>query len=241
MYKGDIMSINRNLEPLKKITQGYLDDLSRQLESLLLTVYSDPDLQQRVAIDPKTKYRARLFIGPKDSEKLIHEYAMFITPEELHEYIMAKAHTLKSRGYERFCLEGKFIGHESGYNESDLKKRDSYPLELELAQTGIGYLISHPKYEDKATRLLSRLSAVAKLNHALEQTKKMTLVLEEQIKNTCQTCVENMPAWSERPFLDKLKDIMTLGIRYLFFHKNDARQFKEDIETASPHPNMKKP
>lgn len=240
MQAEGFMAINRNLEPLRKITKDYLADLSRQLDSLLLTVYSDPDLEQRGAIDPKTKYRARLFIAPKDSENLIHEYAMFITPKELHEYIMSKAHTLRSRGYQRFCLEGKSISHSTGYNEGDLKKRDRYPLELELAQTGIGYIISHPKYEGKANRLLSRLTAVAKLNQELVQTEKMTVALEKQIKDTCQICLKNKPAWSERPFLDKLKDFMTLGLRYLFFHKNDARQFKEDIENAPTH-SIKKP
>ena len=88
----------------------------------------------------------------------------------------------------------------------------------------------------RIVKLIARYQAINELNSKILNAQHLS---EEEItgaKANIQTCLNNKPDWSERPFLKKLADIFSFGLKPLyraFFSKE--KKFQETMEqTVTP-------
>lgn len=94
-----------------------------------------------------------------------------------------------------------------------------------------GSVVNKNNNTSKQDKLIARYTAITKLNDLFIQKAENNAPIEEadlsQAKETLKFCFENKPDWSERPFLQKLTDILSLGLKVLhrsFFSKENKAE-----------------
>lgn len=87
----------------------------------------------------------------------------------------------------------------------------------------------------KQTKLIKRYEAIAQLHEQIQGKSYLDEEMLEQARATLKICKENQPDWSERSFIQKLTDILSLGINpiYRSFFAQEALISKE-IEKNMP-------
>lgn len=88
-------------------------------------------------------------------------------------------------------------------------------------------------------KLITRYNAINDLDKKIRDIPNLDKEDLEFAKNAIKTCLSNKPDWSERPFLDKLTDVLSFGLKPLyrvFFSKE--KNFQESIDHAVNPPKM---
>lgn len=101
-----------------------------------------------------------------------------------------------------------------------------------------------PKVGNSRTqKLINRYIAINKLDSQLENKNTIDDEVKGFVTAAHQTCQENKPNWIERPFLDKLWDVLSLGIRVALRNRfSKEKQYAAELEEApklSPTPGLK--
>lgn len=68
----------------------------------------------------------------------------------------------------------------------------------------------------KQKKLMMRYEAMQKLDETIKEKPILSETDVQQAKAALQTCMNNKPDWSERPFLQKLTDLLSLGFKALY-------------------------
>ena len=88
-------------------------------------------------------------------------------------------------------------------------------------------------------KLINRYNAIVTLDIKIKDKVYITLDDIEYAKTTVTTCLKNKPTWSERPFLQQLTDVLSLGLKFLyreFFSKE--KDFQKKMEQAVNPPKI---
>ncbi|ARB92656.1 hypothetical protein [Legionella longbeachae] len=95
-------------------------------------------------------------------------------------------------------------------------------------------------FTPKQQKLINRYNAISGVNADFESKKELSEVEISTAKKALQTCLENKPEWSERPFLQKLTDVLSIGFKPLyraFFSKESKmeEQLDKQLDESTKH------
>ena len=123
----------------------------------------------------------------------------------------------------------------------DVAKNYQSHLENKLKEKGFNIpLKDMPEDISPITkRLITRYKTVLELNQKINDKENWNKHDVDFAKDKIKICLDNTPDWSERPYVQKLTDILTLGLKALFrsfFSKERALQntLEQSIETPKP-------
>jgi hypothetical protein len=113
-------------------------------------------------------------------------------------------------------------------------------LEKQLQQEGLP--ISAKASEAKTPmqeKLINRYQAITQLQEQIKEQKLLDLSNKASAKEALSTCLKNKPDWSERPFLVKLTDVLSLGIKpiYRAYFSKEAKM-EQDIQHTLSTPKL---
>lgn len=98
--------------------------------------------------------------------------------------------------------------------------------------------VNHSTYLNK---LVKRYEAIRTLNQNMHSKRRLQQQDFSDAQKAIKTCIDNKPTWPERPFIHKLIDLLSLGIKPLyrtFFSKED--EFKKTLDDYVDTPKMEK-
>lgn len=115
-------------------------------------------------------------------------------------------------------------------------------LENKLKENGVG--IPPPKEMPEETssmvkKMVTRYQAVLDLGEKIKDKESLTAGDMKFAKEQINKCLNNRPDWSERPFLQKLTDVLSIGIKPLyraFFSKE--KELQKTMEQSIEMPKM---
>jgi hypothetical protein len=82
-----------------------------------------------------------------------------------------------------------------------------------------------PRFESKANKLLNKINAVGGSLNALKDKTEIDVHLRDKVRKTVDTCYRFEPTWKEKKLLDKITDIISLGIKPLLkWFQGDSTQ-----------------
>ncbi|MBA2657347.1 MAG: hypothetical protein H0U70_10285 [Tatlockia sp.] len=97
--------------------------------------------------------------------------------------------------------------------------------------------LSSEKLTAKQDKLLKRYDAIFKLSKRLESKSSFEESDMKATKDALQTCLSNKPDWSERPFLQQLTDICSLGFKALYrAYFSEESKLEKKLENTLNHP-----
>ncbi len=84
-------------------------------------------------------------------------------------------------------------------------------------------------------KLLNRYQAIAAFNEKMKDTRSINESTFSEAQDVFITCLKNKPDWSERPFLQRLTDVLSVGFKPLYraFFSKEA-QLEKKIEHILP-------
>ena len=86
----------------------------------------------------------------------------------------------------------------------------------------------------KQRKLLNRYAAISRIYNDIKDKPSLDERDYSAVKTAVNTCQNNKPTWSERSFLQKFTDLLSLGLKplyRLFFSKE--KQFEEELQEKS--------
>lgn len=87
----------------------------------------------------------------------------------------------------------------------------------------------------RAQKLLNRYQAICTLEKQIANKNIVDAEVKGFVKTAYKTCNENRASWSERPFLDKFLDVISLGIRAALRNRfSKERQYSADLDEMAP-------
>lgn len=100
-----------------------------------------------------------------------------------------------------------------------------------------------PTAEDITTyqqKLINRYNAINELSNIIQGKNSLNATEIKEAKHAVKTCLNNKPEWSERPFLQKLTDGLSLGFKALYraFYSTESIAEKQ-IEQVLSGPKMR--
>ena len=120
-------------------------------------------------------------------------------------------------------------------------------LSDKLLAEGITAQDNTSEYSPKQIKLNARYRCIKTVHNSIKDNTKFTPDEINSVKKAVGECINNRPDWSERPFLQKLTDVLSLGLKPLyraFLSKEAILQNKlgkldiiEESADKSPRPN----
>ena len=72
------------------------------------------------------------------------------------------------------------------------------------------------EYSPKQNKLIARYKAIQNVHNNIKNNTELTSDEINSVKEAVEECINNRPDWSERPFLQKLTDVLSLGLKPLY-------------------------
>lgn len=126
---------------------------------------------------------------------------------------------------------------------SELKNHLENKIGKEMAFIidGEGNLVElSSKITPKNEKLAMRYKAIFELDKTIKDKSNLSAEDIEKAKKALKTCLNNKPEWSERPFLQKLTDVLSIGFKPLyraFFSKEKELEKKLENDLSPKGPN----
>ena len=147
------------------------------------------------------------------------------TVSEYQEYLYKK---MENKGFgARLRLVSSPLVETSGEDETEDETED----------------ITEPSAEKNTPvqeKLKKRFGAINELNNRIKDKPNLNDEDIKKAKKALKTCLNNKPEWSERPFLQKLTDVLSIGFKPLyraFFSKEKELEKKLENDLSPKGPN----
>lgn len=104
-------------------------------------------------------------------------------------------------------------------------------LRKKMENEGLFEYASSYRTTAKQDKLIKRYEAINNVYYQINKKSSLNGNEFENVKDAVSTCLRNKPEWSERSFLQKLTDILSLGLKLLyrgFFSKE--KQLEEKLQ-----------
>ncbi len=243
------------LERARQAADSYLIDLENQLLTIIQESYQNAKRHPsspfvKGSRTPEKEENYPIFSRLDKEYRAEVPFVTFPTAAELKDQIIKHLNTVSTtyKRSDRFVQFGQLDlfnnGYSMNYFNDEIKniaqtknnpaenKKYVNTLNYDLAESGLTYLRADPDNGPKVTRLIKRLEAVKELKVALTNAHDDEAA-NEAVNKALTVCKQNQPTWSERPFLQKLADVFTLGATY-FFSKNSNERFIKTIAEEQP-------
>lgn len=243
VLKNDTTAIDVKRMKQMNLLQAIVDQLKSELESelakLIRQIYK---VDKKIRIVPAgTTRKDTVTINIKDQEfitfrnnlDLYNDLKNSVTAMEFdhdEDYpllpafeALKKEHQKKRDEASYQELEGNFDQHELNklfMDEEEAQKDKDNIKERFYKQSGLACLCTHPKVGSKATKLLTRLQAVGKLQDLLNKHTTIDDEVSACVKSTVKTCRNNTPNPKEDKFLTRAWYLVTrpfAAAKHLFF------------------------
>lgn len=104
-----------------------------------------------------------------------------------------------------------------------------------------GSITANEALTTKQQKLMTRYVAMRDLDESIKGKTTLDEKDIETARDALRTCLDNKPDWSERPFLQKLTDVLSLGFKALFraFNSREAgmeKDLEQLVSKRRPNP-----
>lgn len=89
-------------------------------------------------------------------------------------------------------------------------------------------------------KMVTRYRAVLDLSERLKDKENLNPQDMEFAKDQIKKCLDNKPDWAERPFLQKLTDVLSLGIKPLYRAFSKEKGLQKTMEQSIDSPKMRR-
>lgn len=171
----------------------------------------------------------------KDIQSIIDEYYKHLEQEfdealdDVKVITVKNKDNLKSNLFNNLRLNEIVMDVEFDKNRFFIKNEDAF------LKSSMGYLLENPKTKDRTNSILRRMIAVSTLRRELSVPFSFD-DMQENVKKCIEEVEKTKISFKDQTFIDKLKDIFSLGIRPLvrYYQQQKAlNPFREKLQQLS--------
>lgn len=116
-------------------------------------------------------------------------------------------------------------------------------LVSKLAERGVEFIPPLERISENTPpilqKMIQRYHAISNIEHSIRNKQSLSKTDMDFAKTQVKTCLENKPDWSERPFLQKLTDVLSLGMKPLYrAYFSKEKDMQSAIEQVIEPPKM---